>query len=282
MKKIIISSGKLLPIHFKKRFISSFKSLIVLGIMLVVFQKGNAQVEPSSALFQTIKKLDVILFEKGFNQCLLSEIAPYISEDLEFYHDKGGISNTREEFMSDMKNNICTNTGKKVIRKLIENTMEVYPLYNEGVLYGAIQNGSHEFYIKEPNKELYITGVAKFSQVWLKENGKWILKRVLSYDHKAPPVKERAVLAIADAILADYAGQYEAPNTGKVSISKKGGGLAIKAGEMLLDVLPETKTLFFNKQAPLTFEFVKNTKGSVTKMIIRENGNIVEEAIRIQ
>jgi hypothetical protein len=62
----------------------------------------------------------------------------------------------------------------------------VYPLYNQGVIYGAIQNGDHEFWIKKSNKELYQTGSAKFSTTWLLVDGEWKMKNVLSYDHNEP------------------------------------------------------------------------------------------------
>ncbi|MEQ8523163.1 hypothetical protein [Gracilimonas sp.] len=57
---------------------------------------------------------------------------------------------------------------------------------DNGELYGAIQRGEHEFYILEPGKEMYKTGFARFTHLWLLEDGEWILKRVLSYDHKDP------------------------------------------------------------------------------------------------
>ena len=81
--------------------------------------------------------------------------------------------------------NICSSPNKKPIRKLVEGSMEVYPLYNNGELYGAIQNGTHEFYITDPEKELYRTGIAKFTSTWLLIDGNWVLKNALSFDHKA-------------------------------------------------------------------------------------------------
>ncbi len=85
--------------------------------------------------------------------------------------------------MLSMKNNICSNNPQKPIRKLVEGSLEVFPLYNQGILYGAIQNGTHEFWIKEPNKELYKTGIAKFSTTWLLIEGEWKMKNILSFDH---------------------------------------------------------------------------------------------------
>ncbi|MEE9363471.1 MAG: DUF3471 domain-containing protein [Cellulophaga sp.] len=258
----------------------SVKFVYFLMISLCTTQFTSAQEETKSELYQSIIKMDAILFNDGFNKCLLKEMSAYISDDLEFYHDKGGITNSKEAFMTAMQNNICSNWDKKPIRKLTENNNFVFPLYKDGILYGAIQNGVHEFYIKEANKELYLTSTAKFTHVWLLENEKWQIKRVLSYDHQAPQRKEKTAITLSNSVLKEYIGLYNAPQSGKVTITLKGQGLEMNAGEMRLDILPETKNLFFNEQAPLTFEFIKDTKGTVTKLIIRENGAIVEEAKR--
>ncbi|MBL4706380.1 MAG: beta-lactamase family protein, partial [Flavobacteriales bacterium] len=76
--------------------------------------------------------------------------------------------------------------NRKPIRKLVNGSMEVFSLYNEGKLYGAIQNATHEFYIKEPEKELYKTNIAIFTHLWLLDGNIWKLKRSLSYDHQIP------------------------------------------------------------------------------------------------
>ena len=65
-------------------------------------------------------------------------------------------------------------------RKLIKETMQVYPLNK----YGAIQTGTHRFYAIQKGKPDRLTETAQFTQVWKEENGQWRLARVLSYDHQ--------------------------------------------------------------------------------------------------
>ena len=148
------------------------------------FAKSN-YTPVSQELFDEILKLDRQLFD-AFHKKEIEIVNSMFSPDLEFYHDQSGISTSKEDFFKAIEQNICGNADKKPIRKLVANSMEVYPLYNNGVLYGAIQNGVHEFYIKEANKELYITGIAKFSHVFILQDSMWQLKRVLSYDHRSP------------------------------------------------------------------------------------------------
>jgi len=153
---------------------------------LLCATKSNAQIAKDSALFIQLKKTDSVFFEEGFNKCNLQVLETYISNDFEFYHDENGTQN-RQQFFTGFKESICSNNERKPIRKVIEESIEVYRLKNNGETYGAIQKGVHLFYIKEPNKVLYLTNIAKFTSVWNLENGAWKLSRVLSYDHKEPP-----------------------------------------------------------------------------------------------
>ena len=152
-------------------------------IFLLLLSLGlHAQVTKDSALFKELEKQDSIFFNKSFNNCDIEFLEKAISNNLKFYHDQSGFQN-RTVFLENVKTNLCSNFDKKPIRKLVPGTLEVFPLFNEGVLYGAIQNGIHEFYIREPNKKDVKTGSAKFTSVWIKEGNAWLLETVLSYDH---------------------------------------------------------------------------------------------------
>lgn len=60
--------------------------------------------------------------------------------------------------------------------------MKVYPLYNNNVLYGFIQEGDHEFFHNN-NGKWENPGRVKFTHLWILEGKEWKLKRVLSYAH---------------------------------------------------------------------------------------------------
>lgn len=164
------------------------KGLTVMAILILSVNLGMAQVQKDAELFLMLKKQDSVFFERGFNQCDLQYLEGVIHDDLIFYHDQSGIQN-KSVFFENVKNNLCANPNKKPIRKVVENSLEVYPLYNEGELYGAIQKGVHHFYIREPDKEDVPTGSAKFTHVYLLVNRNWLLKEVLSYDHGPPSIQ---------------------------------------------------------------------------------------------
>lgn len=165
------------------------KYYFILFILLASTVMLRAQLPRTSPLFRELKTQDSIFFERSFNQCDLDYLKTAVHKDLIFFHDKGGIQN-REQFLEAMKNNICGNPDFKPIRKLKEGSLEVFPLNNNGKLYGAIQHGVHYFYIREPGKKDRLTNIARFTSVWLLEDGNWLLKEVLSYDHQEPPKKK--------------------------------------------------------------------------------------------
>jgi len=159
------------------------KKILIIVLTLSVFMV-QGQVDKNSELFITLKKQDSIFFERGFNQCDYEYLENTIADDLKFYHDKSGFQD-KELFLENTRKYLCANPDKKPIRKLEEGSLVVFPLYNNGELYGVIQKGIHNFYIREKEKEDVQTGTAKFTSVWILENGNWILSEVLSYDHQA-------------------------------------------------------------------------------------------------
>jgi len=248
---------------------------------VVLLSSGiTAQVSNESELFKSLKVNDSILFELGFNQCKIEATASLIDENLEFYHDQGGITMGKEPFLTSLKKNICGQTFKSR-RELLKNTLEVYPLYDNGRLYGAIQKGVHQFYQTHPGKKEQLGSIAKFTHLWLKKDSGWIIKRVLSYDHKDPNMKDHsAEVSLNKEELKTFVGTYEAPNTGQVEITIEDNALLMNTKKSTFLIYPKSDLVFFHKQAPLEFKFVKDDNGQVTKFLVIENGNLAEEVIK--
>ncbi len=159
--------------------------IITLSIISALFiQVATANTEGHEELYSQFVELDSLIFEESFNKCNTEVLPPLLTADFEFYHDIGGVQN-KDEFLKAVKENICSNPDKKPMRKLVADSMEIFSLKNNGFLYGVIQRGVHEFYIKETGKKTVKKGIAKFTHLWLLHDGKWQLKRVLSFDHQA-------------------------------------------------------------------------------------------------
>ena len=256
------------------------KSLTYIWLFVMLPFAVMGQVSEDSELFITLKKHDQLLFEEGFNHCSKQAMDAALSEDLEFFHDQNGITKGKELFITSFINNMC-DTSKKPIRKLVPGSLSVFPLYKNGVLYGAIQKGQHQFFIKEPGKELYLTSTSLFTHLWLKEGANWKIARVLSYEHKAPEINTNGI-KVATELLAQYAGNYNAPQTGSVTISINDSVMHLDAGNMQADLVAKSNTVFAHPQAPIELKFIAKADGSIEKFIVLENGKPVEEAIRLQ
>lgn len=161
------------------------KIIFVSLCWLLISVQAKAQVSETSELFLTLKTNDSLVFNVGFNQCDASQFEKLIAEDFEFYHDKSGVLQSKEEFMEGITNGLCSTLNQtKSRRELVAGSLEVFPLYKSGELYGAIQKGEHKFFESVNGKPESKGSIAKFSHVWIIEEQGWKIKRVLSYDHK--------------------------------------------------------------------------------------------------
>ena len=157
---------------------------LFLFCFLTISWFSSAQIENNSVLYKTILSKDSLLFNVGFNTCDISQFEKLVSVNFEFFHDKAGISD-RKKFLSDIQNGLCKSPETfQSRRELIPEKTQVFPLYEDGELYGAIQYGEHRFYEKMDGKPEQFASKAKFTHVWIIEDGKWKLKSGLSYDHQ--------------------------------------------------------------------------------------------------
>lgn len=159
------------------------KSIYIALSIFGILTNLNAQIETNSEVYKTLKTNDSLLFERSFNNCELQYLELLISEDFEFYHDISGVINSKQNFIQTMKDGICNpNNSTTSRRELVEGSLEVFILKNNGQIYGALQNGIHKFF-ETTNGNGVLGSIAKFSHLWIIEDGKWSLKRVLSFDH---------------------------------------------------------------------------------------------------
>lgn len=144
----------------------------------------TAQIDIKSDLYKTIISKDSLLFNVGFNTCDISQFENLLSEKFEFFHDKDSISN-KEQFLHNLRNGLCISPTKyQSRRELLPESTEIYPLYKREKLYGAIQVGVHQFFETIENRKEVFGSSAKFTHLWLLENGVWKLTKSLSYDHQ--------------------------------------------------------------------------------------------------
>jgi hypothetical protein len=155
--------------------ICALRQALVLATLLVApLAHVHAQTAHTpEPLFQTIQFLDTQLFD-AYNHCDLEKFGSLLADDLEFYHDKSGLSVGRQALVEGIKNNICG----KVTRELVPGTLEVYPIAK----YGAVEIGVHRFH-HPGHEDTEPVGEAKFIHLWQNNDGAWKITRVISFDH---------------------------------------------------------------------------------------------------
>jgi hypothetical protein len=123
-------------------------------------------------LYDTIVKLDSIFFDY-YNSCDVNfdKYAAFYSDSLEFYHDKGGFDNSKQNVLEGTKKYVCG----KVTRELVKGSIEVYPIKG----YGAVETGLHRFR-NRGEKENTVSEPGKFIILWQQKNNEWKITRVIS------------------------------------------------------------------------------------------------------
>ena len=146
-----------------------------------LFENASSfDIKNQADLDKAITALDTKLFD-AYNHCDLKTFDSLLADDVEFYHDQGGLTLGRQKLTESIKNNICTGDTQRV---LVPGTLKIY--YMKG--YGAIEMGVHRF--MHPKTEASNgTGEASFVQLWQFKDGNWKLTRVLSYDHHSASPK---------------------------------------------------------------------------------------------
>lgn len=160
-------------------------ALILLGIFFLLQAPAHAQTkndppQPKS-LYDRIAALDAALFA-AYNKCDIDKVGIFFAEDLEFYHEKGGLTLTRDALLALMRKNLCGPDSNRVRREPVEGSMEVRPINN----YGAVQAGEHRFYLTQKGQPEKLDGIGKFVMLWRERDGEWRITRVISYGFRAP------------------------------------------------------------------------------------------------
>jgi len=132
--------------------------------------------QSSDRLYDTIAHLDSAFFQ-AFNSRNLNELKLMISEDLEFYHDLGGVTNFAQNVEGFRK---TFEKERRVRRELVLGSLEIHPIKG----FGAIETGVHRFYAAEKGQIEKLSSEAKFVHVWQRKNKGWQITRIISYGHQ--------------------------------------------------------------------------------------------------
>jgi len=163
-----------------------FILLTIIFLLFRIYVNAQTSAHTNRDLYTELVYRDSVVFANVYT-CNTAKNETFFTDDIEFYHDKGGVTKSRKTLVEQLRNNFCGEGKTKLRRELVNGSMKVYPINK----YGAVQLGEHLFYITENGKEA-LSGVAKFIHVWKYERGEWRISRVFSYDHNAPGAESSA------------------------------------------------------------------------------------------
>ena len=152
---------------------SCFSICLLIAAALANSAQSPTPSHESDQLIETIAQMDTAVFD-AFNAHNVDRLMSFFTDDLEFYHDTGGLTGYQQT--TDNFRKLFTNVPD-IHRDLVPGSLEVYPIKD----YGAIELGVHRFTHTENGKKE--TGSFKFLHVWRKAGDSWKIARVISYGH---------------------------------------------------------------------------------------------------
>ena len=147
-----------------------------IALLAAVAMAASAGTTEPPTLRATLVALDTAVFD-AFNRCAdpvqLQAHAAHFAADVEFYHDTGGVTWTRDAMIANTAKYACGH----YTRELVAGSLQVSPVKD----FGAIEHGVHRFCQVDTGR---CEGEADFTMVWRLRDGQWTITRVLSYGHR--------------------------------------------------------------------------------------------------
>jgi Domain of unknown function (DUF4440) len=141
-----------------------------------------------SALHEDVRAADDRFFTLYFDsRCHTAEVRAMLADDIEMYHDRGGVvATSADAFMADYEQACAARAAPdswRSRRELVVDSLTVDPVPG----FGAIEDGEHRFYERRGDGPERLAGLAHFTQLWARTEQGWKLKRVFSFAHRAAP-----------------------------------------------------------------------------------------------
>jgi ketosteroid isomerase-like protein len=219
---------------------------------------------------------------KAYNSCDFKALDALTADDVEFYHDVGGIIHGRGGLTAAVRDNICAAKDSTIRRNAAPEETQTFLLRRGDEVYGALVTGQHHFFrVMEANGAAVPTNNARFSSLWVRHGKEWKLSRVMSYDHQlAVKAGERKAVQLSPADLDSYTGSYAARIQPVLVFQRAGGNLSVEVGGHAVTLYPMSATAFFMKERDIVVEFKRAADGKSPGFVVLENGARVDEGQR--
>lgn len=217
----------------------------------------------NTSLFDEVLKMDSLLFS-AYNNVEIDKYKALISEDIEFFHDKNGLINSKERVIESLKKiaKAKKNTHYTITRKLVKNTLEVHEIPG----FGVLETGLHQFIETSEGGKTSITQ-AKFIHLWKKQNRNWVITKVFSYHHQ--PVKKKVnpdekAISLTYKQMDTYTGDYQFAPKFVLTILREGHKLFGLAQGDKIEIIPYAIHKFLIARDNSKLEFLIDDNDNVT------------------
>lgn len=153
-------------------------------------ESADARADLAEATSADLARMDSVFFDALFAQCDAETAIALLTDDVEFYDDRTGLSvgpDLHEDFRR-LAENCPADNG--VRRMLLPRSVDVSPIAG----YGAVQTGVHHFVETGASTST----VAEFVHVWRRAGDAWRLARIISV-HETVDAARAAELRVGAA-----------------------------------------------------------------------------------
>lgn len=168
---------------------SSLIKALGVGIIALGLTAGGrpALGVPGDDMRTQVVAADARLFELFMERCDPDALRAMVTDDFEFFDDRGGLVATDGDVFVAQYAERCGGRDApdawRSRREALADTVAIFPIAH----YGAVETGEHVFYERQGDGPESRVGRARFAQMWKLEGGSWKLARVFSYDHAPLP-----------------------------------------------------------------------------------------------
>ncbi|WDS34818.1 nuclear transport factor 2 family protein [Pseudoxanthomonas sp.] len=252
-------------------------------MLLAVFVVGvaNARAAPPATApdeLAAVRQADAAFWE-AYNRCDLAAMGALLTPDVEFWHDKTGLTSTRAAVVQSLAAGPCGTPGMHLRREAVAGSVQVYPLADAG----ALITGQHRFLVTRLPQPERLDGSARFSSVWTRgPDMQWRMHRIMSFDHQAAPYRATdPVLSLDAGQLQRLVGRYDTRAAGLARITVEGTHLLLTAGDFHLPLYAASPRRFFARERDLQVVFDGVGDAPPTHLEIVEAGVVSERAPRV-
>jgi hypothetical protein len=239
--------------------------LMIAAALSATGMPGSADTPGNPASVKTQVEAADAAFWDAFNRCDAAAMAPEFTDDVEFYHDRTGLTLGRPAVVKSMIDGPCGDPSHiRLRREAVPESARFAPLAGGF----ALLSGEHRFLVSRDGGDFRHEGMASYVELWRQTAVGWQMRRVVSYDHRADLPDLRAVDMPARK-LAELTGTYTGDPSGPLTVTLAGGHLTVASGKARFELVPLGNGVFGVADRWVTFAFDGRS------VVVRDEGKIV-------